>query len=78
MKNIHRLLVASVVFGLVSLGFFILERLAMTDIFHGEPDLTLEWGMVNLSFLPILFFHLLSVVVSLFALRFVKGTREED
>jgi hypothetical protein len=43
--------------GLVSLACFILARLAMTDIFHGEPDLDLEWLIVSVTFLPILAFH---------------------
>ena len=73
MKRVHRLLVASVVLGSVSTVFFICERLALTDIFHGEPDLTLEWNIVSASFLPILAFHLLSVAAAIAALRFVKG-----
>jgi len=73
MRNVHRLLVASVAFGLLSLGLFILGRLAITDIFHGESDLTLEWRVVSISCLPILFFHVFSVVASLSALRFIKG-----
>ena len=74
--KIKRLLVVSIVLGLVSLGCFIFGRLAMTDIFHGEPDLTLEWQIVSLSFLPILIFHLLSVVVSLYTIRFIKTGRQ--
>ena len=69
MKNVQRLLVASVVFGVISLGCFVFGRLALTDIFHGEPDLTLEWRVVSAGFLPILFFHLLSVGTSLLAIR---------
>ncbi len=72
MRRITLLLVASVVLGLVSLGFFVLERLAMTDIFHGEPDLTLEWNIVSVSFLPILAFHLVSVIAAAMALRQMK------
>jgi len=60
-----------VVLGVVSFGFFVLERLAMTDIFHGEPDLGLEWNIVSISFLPILVFHLVSVVAAIMALRSV-------
>jgi hypothetical protein len=73
MKTVHRLLVTSVAFGLLSLALFILGGLAMTDIFHEESDLTLEWRVVTISFLPILFFHVFSVAASLSALRFIKG-----
>ncbi len=71
MKKIRRLLIASVILGVLSFVFFIMGRLAMTDIFHGEPDLTLEWNIVSLSFLPILIFHVLSVTASVMAIRLV-------
>lgn len=69
MKRIRRLLVASIVLGIVSLVFFVLERLALTDIFHGESDLGLEWNIVSVSFLPILLFHVVSVVATVAVLR---------
>ena len=65
----------SVVLGLISMGAFIFGRLAMTDIFHGEPDLTLEWSVVSMSFLPILIFHLISVVAALNAIRCIRNER---
>jgi hypothetical protein len=72
MERITRLLISSIVLGVISACFFVLERLAMTDIFHGEPDLTLEWNIVSVSFLPILVFHLVSIVAAALALRQVK------
>jgi len=75
MKKAQRLLMASVVLGLISMGAFIFGRLAMTDIFHGEPDLTLEWSVVSMSFLPILIFHLISVVAALYAIRCIRNER---
>ena len=62
MKATRTLLIASLVLGVISLGSFILGRLAITDIFHGEPDLTLEWQIVGVSFLPVLLFHVLALV----------------
>ncbi len=73
MKKIRRLLIASVILGVLSFVFFIMGRLAMTDIYHGEPDLTLEWNIVSLSFLPILIFHVLSVTASVMAIRLVRN-----
>jgi len=75
MKKAQRLLMVSVVLGLISMGAFIFGRLAMTDIFHGEPDLTLEWSVVSMSFLPILIFHLISVVAALYAIRCIRNER---
>ena len=75
MQKTARLLMASIVLGLLSLGAFVLGRLALTDIFHGEPDLTLEWNVVSLSFWPILAFHLVSVIAAVTALRHVRSAR---
>ena len=72
MKSVSRWLVASMIWGVISLLFFIVERLAMTDIFHGEPDLSLEWSLVSLSFLPILLFHILALVAATLAWRQLK------
>jgi hypothetical protein len=72
MERARRLLLVSIVLGILSLAAFILGRLAMTDIFHGEPDLTLEWRMVSISFLPILAFHVVSLVAALDAIRQIK------
>ena len=72
MKKIQRVLFTSVALGIVSLGFFIFERLAMTDIFHGEPDLTLEWQIIHISFLPILLFHILAVAAAVYVLRTIN------
>jgi len=69
MKNPRTLLRVAVVAGLLSTAAFILGRLAMTDIFHGEPDLTLEWNVVSATFLPVLLFHVLALVAMLAALR---------
>lgn len=51
--------IATIVVGVISLGTFVLERLALTDIFHGEPDLHLEWKIVNVTLLPVALFHVL-------------------
>ncbi len=69
MKKTKRLLLATALFGLVSVVAFIFGRLAMTDIYHGEADLKLEWAVVATTFLPVLAFHLLAIFVSFYALR---------
>lgn len=43
--------------GVMSVMAVILANLALQDIYHGEPDLTLEWRAVRVSFLIILVFH---------------------
>ncbi len=39
----------------------ILANLALLDIYHGEPDVTLEWNAVRLAFLIILVFHVVAL-----------------
>ena len=43
--------------GVLSVLAVILANLALLDIYHGEPDVTLEWNAVRVSFLIILVFH---------------------
>ncbi len=69
MKNPRRLLIAAIVVGVLSFVAFFLERLALTDIFHGEADVHLEWSVVSAAFLPIAFFHVLAIVSLAVALR---------
>ena len=77
MNKARRLLVVSIVFGVLSFGLFVFERLALTDIYHGEPDLSLEWNIVSVSFLPILLFHIISVVAAVVAIRRLANQQVE-
>ena len=69
MKKQKTLFITTIVCGSLSLVTFVLERLALTDIFHVEPDLYLEWGMVNTALVPILLFHFLCLVSAGISLR---------
>ncbi len=69
MKKTKRLLLAAALFGVVSLVAFIFGRLAMTDIYHGEDDLKLEWAVVAGTFLPVLAYHVFAVFVAFHTLR---------
>jgi hypothetical protein len=62
MFNPKRWTLILIVSSILSLVFFIFGRLAMTDIYHGEQDLSLEWGVVSLTFLPVLVFHIVAIV----------------
>jgi hypothetical protein len=47
----------SLVLGALSVAAIVLALLALQDIYHGEPDLSLEWSAVRMSFLTIIAFH---------------------
>ncbi len=51
--------------GAVTLLVGILGHLALTDIYHGEPDLSLEWGIVQVTALFIVCY----ITASLFMLK---------
>ena len=51
--------------GIVSLVAILAAHLALTDIRHGEADLTLEWNVLRVSFVIVIAFH----VTALRALR---------
>ena len=55
--------------GMLSFAALVLERLALTDILHGEPDLRLEWVVVNAALLPFVLFHVLGLVSVVIAVR---------
>ena len=55
--------------GIASLIAIGLCHLALTDIRHGEGDLTTEWSMLQIGFLIILLFHA-SVFFTLVRSRF--------
>lgn len=69
MKQPRPLFIATIVFGILSLIAFVFERLALTDIFHGEPDPKLEWTIVNAALLPVLVFHVLGLLSAGIALK---------
>ena len=77
MRRIRLWALSTAILGLASLASFILARLALTDIFHEEPDLRLEWQIVGLSFVPIIAFHLLALIGAFATLRFLSSMDRE-
>ena len=65
MKKLRNCSLLLAAMAIVSLLCFILARLAMNDIFHGEADVELEWSVVSLSFVPILAFHAVACGIGL-------------
>ena len=60
-KNIG--LIFTLIFGFISFVFVICDYLALHDIWHNkEFDLSGEWSVVSISFIPILIFHVLFAI----------------
>ena len=72
MKNLQPLIRMSIALGVLSLIALGISFLALTDIRHGEADVSLEWKFLNFAAL-ILLMYIFSGVVTLFrVLRFAK------
>jgi hypothetical protein len=56
--------------GVVSAIAMALAFLALTDIYHGEADVTAEWWAVRVAFLVIAAFHVIAMLAA------VKGVRD--
>lgn len=45
----HGIVLTAVLVGIVALAMAVFAFLALSDIAHGEPDLTLEWAVVRVA-----------------------------
>ena len=50
--------------GLVSVLAILTALLALTDIYHRETDVSLEWNVVRASFLIIMAFHVFALIAA--------------
>jgi type IV secretory pathway VirB2 component (pilin) len=57
MKTLREWIKLSFALGLLSLIAVIACHLALTDIWHGEGDLSLEWRILQVSFAVIILFQ---------------------
>jgi hypothetical protein len=64
MRNLKTLIRVTMVLGVLSLLAGVATHLALTDIYHGEADVTLEWNIVRVSALVLLAF----IAMALFTL----------
>lgn len=65
MRNLETQIRVAIVLGALSLLAVVLTHLALTDIYHGEADVTLEWNIVRICALVLLVF----IGLALFTLR---------
>jgi len=65
MSNLKTQIRVTIVLGTLSLLAVLITHLALTDIYHGEADVTLEWSVVRICALVLLVF----IGMALFTLR---------
>lgn len=56
MRNLKTQIRVTIALGALSLLVGLITLLALTDIYHGEADVTLEWSMVRVCALVVLIF----------------------
>ena len=56
MRNLKRQIRVTIALGALSLLAGLITHLALTDIYHGEADVTLEWSIVRVCALTFLLF----------------------
>lgn len=60
--------------GVLSLLAIVAAILALTDIGHGEPDLSLEWNVLRVAALAVIAFHVAALVAMRRALRVLRDS----
>ena len=65
MSNLKTQIRVTIALGVLSLLAVLITHLALTDIYHGEADVTLEWNTVRICALVLLVF----IGMALFTLR---------
>ena len=65
MSNLKTQIRVTIVLGALSLLAVLIAHLALTDIYHGEVDVTLEWSVVRICALVLLVF----ISMAMFTLR---------
>ena len=63
LRKLDPMIAATTALGVVSAFTVVMTWLALTDIWHGEPDVALEWLVVQVGFVIIPAFHVAALVL---------------
>ncbi|RME87945.1 MAG: hypothetical protein D6770_08085 [Anaerolineae bacterium] len=72
MRHLKTQIRITMVLGVLCLFLGVLSHLALTDIFHGEADTSLEWNIVRLSAIVFLAFISLALLTLRQTLRAIS------
>lgn len=76
MKKLKYCAIISSIIGVISFLWLILDFLALTDVWHGEPDLQVEWMIVSYGFIPHLLFYFSIIVTFVFLFSMLRKNKE--
>jgi heme/copper-type cytochrome/quinol oxidase subunit 2 len=77
MNNLRGWAAASKTLAILGLGALFLSFLALTDIFHGEENAKLEWGILQLAFFVILFLIVATFILTGLVFKHFRGNDAE-
>jgi hypothetical protein len=75
MMRIERWMQASLVLGVLALIAIAMNHLALTDIYHGESDVSLEWNILRVGFAVVVVSQAFSLVTLWKVLRNTQQSR---
>jgi len=77
MKKLRAWAAAAKTLAILGLGALFLSFLALTDIFHGEENAKLEWGILQLAFLVIFFLIIATFILTGLVFKHFRGNDAE-
>ena len=77
MKKLRIWAAISLTLGIAGLIFLFLSFLALADIYHGEENVSFEWGVVRLAFFVIFFLIIATFICTGLALKYFRDKDAE-
>jgi heme/copper-type cytochrome/quinol oxidase subunit 2 len=77
MKKLRAWAAAAKTLAILGLAALFLSFLALTDIFHGEENAKLEWGILQLAFLVIFFLIIATFILTGLVFKHFRGNDAE-
>ena len=77
MKQLRIWATVSLTLAILGLAALFLSHAALTDIYHGEKDASLEWTFLRLAFLVILFLIVATIVCTALVLKYFRDKDAE-
>ena len=78
MKGLRINIIISLILGIISFLWLIMDYLALTDIWHAEPDPYLEWQIVTYGFIAHTVFYISIFITFLILFRFFRLNRKKS
>lgn len=78
MKKLRIWATVSLTLGILAMVVLLIAVAALTDIFHGQEDLTLEWTFLRLAFGVIFFLIVATFIFTTLVLKHFRGRDKNE